>query len=162
MKPKTAEGGFTLMELLVVLAIIGILAGIVMVAAQGSRIRGRDAKRAGDIRQIITGMEQYHIQHGSYPTGTNSVTSFGTGINMDDPLALDQAQEQLIPAYFPIIPISPEPNDGDCLPSGQAGGNNYWYEVEDAGMTYTITFCLGKGTSDWPAGVRYATPNGVQ
>jgi len=163
MKQKLNNQGFTLIELLVVLGIIGILAGIVTFAAQNGRVKGRDAKRAADIRQLITGMEQYHIQHGVYPTGTQSVTSFGTqGVIIDKPLALNGTVEALIPAYFPTIPASPQPNDGNCLPAGQLGGNNYWYEAADLGTTYTLTFCLGNGTSDWGAGVRVASPDRVK
>lgn len=151
--------GFTLLELLVVLAIIGALAGVVGLAVNQARIKGRDAKRTGDMRQFITALDQYYIQHGTYPTG-----SLSTGVNgvlLSDPGAFDSALEPLIPAYVPLIPVSPPPADGGCTPSNR-GGNDYWYEVPPDGTTYTITFCLGKGTESWPAGTRTATPEGVQ
>ncbi len=44
--------GFTLIELLVVIAIIGILASIVLVSLNGTRAKGRDAKRVADLQQF--------------------------------------------------------------------------------------------------------------
>ncbi|MDE2311793.1 MAG: prepilin-type N-terminal cleavage/methylation domain-containing protein [Patescibacteria group bacterium] len=153
--PITPRQGFTLIELLVVIAIIGLLAGTVMVALNSARRRGRDAKRIGDIRQMATAMEQYHITHGSYPTGTLSAVV--GGIDLSDPLALDQAPEPFVPNYAPIIPVSPEPPDGSCSAASGLGNNNYWYQVEPDGTAYTLTMCLGSSSGDWKAGINSVT-----
>jgi prepilin-type N-terminal cleavage/methylation domain-containing protein len=161
--PRGKAGGFTLIELLVVLAIIGLLAGVVTLALQNARIRGRDAKRAGDMRQMITSLEQYQIAHGAYPTGAGSVTSAGTsGVALDDIAAMDTSAEPFVPNYVPLIPVSPLPADGSCSSAATPGGNNYWYEVADDALSYTMTFCLGKDAGEWAEGIHYATPNGVQ
>ena len=49
--------GFTLVELLVVIGIIGILATIVTLSLTDARAKGRDAKRISDITQIGKGLE---------------------------------------------------------------------------------------------------------
>lgn len=49
--------GFTLVELLVVIGIIGILATVVTLSLSDARAKGRDAKRVSDITQIGKGLE---------------------------------------------------------------------------------------------------------
>ncbi len=154
------QSGFTLIELLIVIAIIGVLIGIIAVALNNARIRSRDAKRAGDMRQMITALEQYYIQNGTYPTGTGSVSV--DGVMLSDPLAMDSALEPFIPNYTPIMPIAPSPADENCSADQIRGGNSYWYDAAIDGLTYTLTFCLGKESGSWQAGIRVATPSGVQ
>lgn len=60
--------GFTLVELLVVVAIIGILLSIVIVNVTSSRQKARDARRKADLRSIQTALELYANSHGdTYP-----------------------------------------------------------------------------------------------
>ena len=143
-------------------AIIGLLASVVTLALQNARVRARDAKRAGDMRQMATAMEQYRIAHGIYPTGTVSIESVGTGAALDDPGSMDGAEEPVIPNYFPFYPVSPFPADGNCLADIGRGNNNYWYDVSDDGINYTLTFCLGKETGSFAPGAHYVTPDGIQ
>ena len=156
------QQGFTLIELLVVIAIIGVLATTVMLSVSSARIKARDAKRAGDVKQLISALEQYHITNGYYPTGTASVRSGGTGSLITNPAALSGGPEIFIPNYIALLPIAPKPDDNQSCPANGRGSNNYWYDSEDDGSFFTLTFCLGKNTAAWPAGVRTATPNGVQ
>lgn len=51
------RGGFTLIEMLVVVAIIGLLSSVVVVGVGGARQKARDTKRVADIRSIETYLE---------------------------------------------------------------------------------------------------------
>ncbi len=63
------NSGFTLVELLVVIAVVGVLAGIVAVALNPASFfaRGRDSRRLSDLTTIQSALEQYYAQNNSYP-----------------------------------------------------------------------------------------------
>jgi len=65
------RGGFTLVELLIVIAVIGILTTIGLVSFGSSQIKSRDAKRKADLRQIANAMELYYNDKGQYPAPVN-------------------------------------------------------------------------------------------
>ncbi len=64
---RAARAGFTLVELLVVLAIIGILLTAAISSYQLARVRSRDAKRATDLSQISTALALYEGKHRQFP-----------------------------------------------------------------------------------------------
>jgi len=59
--------GFTIVELLIVIVVIGILAAITIVAFNGVQQRGQNANRASDIASIVKAAELYNIDNSSYP-----------------------------------------------------------------------------------------------
>jgi prepilin-type N-terminal cleavage/methylation domain-containing protein len=61
--------GFTLIELLVVIAIIGVLSSIVLASLDGSRKKGRDARRLSDLKQIQLALELYYDSNSAFPPG---------------------------------------------------------------------------------------------
>lgn len=63
----TSRKGFTLIELLVVIAIIGILSAVVLASMSTSRVKGRDAARISQIRQIQYALALYQDANGMYP-----------------------------------------------------------------------------------------------
>jgi general secretion pathway protein G len=65
---QKADKGFSLIELLVVISIIGILIGLSAFGLQGARQSARDARRIADIEQIRSGLELYKADCGVYPT----------------------------------------------------------------------------------------------
>jgi len=62
--------GFTLVELIVVITIIGILAGLGFTNYATSQARARDGKRKVDLEQVRSALEMYRTDSGSYPGGT--------------------------------------------------------------------------------------------
>lgn len=72
--------GFTLIEILIVVSIIGLLASIVFVGLGASRARGRDARRLADLQSIQTGLELYFTKTGTYPATLAGLVSGGIGV----------------------------------------------------------------------------------
>jgi general secretion pathway protein G len=74
MKRKhTSQAGFTLIEILVVMVIIGIVATIGLGGFQSSQLKGRDATRKSDLKQIGSALETYYNDKGQYPTDTGGL-----------------------------------------------------------------------------------------
>jgi len=67
-----SSGGFTLVELLVVVAIIVILSTVGIASYQGATKSGRDGKRKGDLSQVQAALELYRSQYSTYPGGNYS------------------------------------------------------------------------------------------
>ncbi len=61
------KNGFTLVELLVVISIIGILAGIALVAFRSSQARSRDVQRKSDLKQTANALELFYADYQKYP-----------------------------------------------------------------------------------------------
>ncbi|MCK9438577.1 MAG: InlB B-repeat-containing protein [Patescibacteria group bacterium] len=132
---------FTLVELLVAVAIIGILATLAVVALQQARSRARDSKRVADIKQIQTALELFFNEYNRYPSSNEwSSNVIGTSTNN---------------IYMHSIPEAPKTIDGDC----EMG--DYIYSLVDDGLSYQINFCIGRQVSDLPAGNLCASPGGI-
>ncbi|PIR98086.1 MAG: hypothetical protein COT89_01455 [Candidatus Colwellbacteria bacterium CG10_big_fil_rev_8_21_14_0_10_42_22] len=62
--------GFTLIEMLIVIAIIAILSGIVLVGVTGFQASARDTQAVADLRFTQNLIELYYTRNGSYPSAT--------------------------------------------------------------------------------------------
>jgi prepilin-type N-terminal cleavage/methylation domain-containing protein len=60
--------GFTIVELLIVIVVIGILALLVITTYSGIQAKARNSKRASDVKSLQTQIEAYFSQNGFYPS----------------------------------------------------------------------------------------------
>ena len=123
-KFKKQKSGFTLLEILLVVGIISILAGIVIVAINPSKQLAtvRNTERKSDIKQIDSAITQYYIDNFKYPpslTGVSSLkeicdtgalsTTTGSSIDCTDLVDLTS----LVPMYLTAIPRDPSATTTD-------------------------------------------------
>ena len=99
---------------MVVIAIIGILSGIIVTNLTGSKAKSRDAQRVSDVNQIQLALEQYFDRCGQYPipTGTtNAPISLTTQNGCPSTITFG--------SYISVIPKDP------------VSGFQYGYEVNN-------------------------------
>lgn len=72
---KKRQSGFTIVELLIVIVIIGILAAITIVAYNGIQNKANDSAVQSDLDNIAKKIQLYYIDNGAYPKGPYGVTT---------------------------------------------------------------------------------------
>jgi len=65
---ESARRGFTLVELMVVLVILGLLASVVTVSVNDYLVTGKQTTARSEIAQITSALELYFTEHGRYPS----------------------------------------------------------------------------------------------
>ena len=72
-KNTKRDRGFTLVELLIVIVILGVLATVTVFAVQGISSRGQDTACAADIKTAEVAVEAYYAENGSYPASLGAL-----------------------------------------------------------------------------------------
>lgn len=72
---KKRSGGFTLLELVIVIVVVGILGFLIVPQLATGPARARDSQRKIDMRNIKTALENYFNEQGTYPTSLSALES---------------------------------------------------------------------------------------
>lgn len=136
MTTQTNQKGFTIIELLIVIVVIGILATITAIALGGANERARDAVRESNARDIRTAVE-------TYSTLGNSV--YPTLEQMNDSNFRAEHFQGLDEEVF----TDPNGGDNDQLTDDISATDQYIYETDDCDADgcreYTLTVYLEGG-----------------
>ncbi len=130
---KTKKGGFTLMELIVVIAIIALLSVIVLVSLGDAKDKARNSQAQQESRSLQNALELYRAEKGVYPVNYSALsdselwTSFKT--LMIPYVDVDKLKSMVYPGPGPVL-----------------GSSNFYYIPPNSAQFY------GSGYFDWRCG----------
>lgn len=132
------KNGFTLIELIVVVAVISFLASLVVASLSTARLKARTTHRIADLNQIRSALEIYYSTNGSYPS-TGGV--FKSECATWGGLAANDVIQGMVPTYMSSFPSDPAMNkiaNSSCYVY-VSNGVDYAlldYAVSDPGFSY--------------------------
>ncbi len=77
---KRSQQGFTIVELLIVIVVIGILAALVITTYNGIQQKGRNTERTTDLKAVQGQLEAYYALNAAYPAASQLGTSSTTNV----------------------------------------------------------------------------------
>lgn len=98
------QKAFTVIELLIVMAMITLISSFILISLRSVREKGRDARRFQDINQITKALQLYWIDYEDYPVRTCPCGDGGWETSDADP---DQFMEYLAPYLTDKTPVDP-------------------------------------------------------
>ncbi len=110
----TAQRGFSLVEVMVVIAIIGILATMILPNVLGSQEQANKQKVTADIVALENALAQYHLDNGMFPTTEQGLEALVQRPNMDP-----QPRNYRNGGYIKRLPQDPYGNDYLLLNPGE-------------------------------------------
>jgi prepilin-type N-terminal cleavage/methylation domain-containing protein len=119
--------GFTLIEILIVVAIIAILASVVLVGLGPTQQAGRDARRLSDLREAQNALELYFSKCGYYP-GPVVASNSPCGPWSQNPNGWASLTTALTGSGIGV----------GTMPDDPTAGHDYYYSTTGDGSSYII------------------------
>lgn len=137
---KKKQSGFTIVELLIVIVVIGILAAIVITTYAGIQSKARDAKRISDISTLQTEIEAFYTQNGYYPSNADMNNASWRATNMKSLPNSTMVDPSAPSGTAPSLALAPAPKVYAYAPLNSSGTS---CETADTTCSqYTLTATL--------------------
>jgi len=136
------QSGFTIIEMLIVVTILAMLAGILIPVLEDAAKSSRDARRASDLKTMQTALASFHRVNGAYPDTSGAWQGDATGVGSNHGYGVTGAYcPGLVPDFMPALPKDPSPD----LPDATNG-----YQYRSDGLDYK--FSAKGGPETFPTG----------
>ena len=123
--------GFTIVELLIVIVVIGILATLVIVTFTGIQQKGRNTQRQTDIKAVQGYVESFYAEYGYYPYGED----------MTNPAFLAKYMKGLDPKA--LVDPKQKQDGSETYTTAAPAAEKYVYSYQPTTSTNTYTLCTG-------------------
>lgn len=118
---RSRAAGFSLIEILVVVVIIGILAAVVVPRVMDEPDRARVTKAAQDVQALVTGLNMYKLDNYQYPS-----TEQGLEALVRQPSGQPEAPNWKPGGYVDRLPMDPWGRPYQYLNPGLKGEIDVW------------------------------------
>lgn len=115
------QNGFTIIELIIVIVVVGILIAIVISTYSGIQVKERNSKRETDVQALQTQLEAFYSQNGYYPSLNDINNSVWRAKNMPNLNAADM-----------IDPSAVDKNVADAKLAAKPAPKVIAYQVTDS------------------------------
>ena len=124
--------GFTLLELLIVIAVIAVLLGLMFPVFQGVQDRAKKIQAKNDLTQILIAVNAFYTEYGRYPIdssiATDAAATFGSGGTSSKTLFDELRAKSLSLNTRGIVFISPAEGTSQASPTGKIGTDGQLYD----------------------------------
>lgn len=130
------RGGFSLVEMMVVLVLIGLLAGLVTVNVRHYLSKGRQKVVEADMRSIEMALDTYYASEGRYPANSEGLEALRRAADGGEPLLKDDPRDPWGNRYQYISPgRDGEPYEVLCYGAdGREGGTGEAADISTANL----------------------------
>ena len=129
--------GFTLVELMIVVAVLIILMAIVSLAYNGIQGRSRDARRKSDVASLVKALELYYDDNGQYPVAASTDSPIGPTWYSTAGATNWNAFQTLMGGAIDVLPTDPKNTNASLL------------STSSYGYAYSSDYYCGKAPGQW-------------